>query len=1150
MNRFVRGLITEASPLNFPEDASVLEDNFVLNRDGTRNRRLGMDYETSYVKQNSAYQDTELSGLAINTFSWDNVGEDSTVAFVVIQIGNTLYFHAQEQAAISAVVTGSVVIGTTQSVVFSLTSIDGDLVVATGGQEIYVVSYDGSTFTAETFRLRVRDQWGVEDIVDGKDLYEDNNISLRPDAITDEHLYNLRNQSWGVARKVKERGSTPQDAIKETFSQNNYHKYPSNADLIHEWIRPDPEASKQGETFFAIDYQGKPPYNLPAARGYFIIDALNRGTSRVTEYAANMDKHPELVLDLNDVLPEDSTPNGATSVAEYAGRVFYAGFSGSTTNGDENSPQLANYVLFSQLVGKKSDLGRCYQEGDPSSPEASDIVSTDGGLVRVSGAESILGLVAMARGLFVLASNGVWLIQGGSDFGFTADNFEVVKVSERGPVGQKSVVIVDESLMYWGTDGIYHVSRNEVGQWSAESITQNTIQSYYEAIDTTAKNNVTGVFDSFSRKVRWMYPTSTLVNGQPVTKELVLDTIIGAFYPSTVNNLGGANVPIVVDYIETFEFNNTSVSNFIQEAANGVQVNGDDVVISESLTETGNGSIKYLTLIPVPASTIQYTVSEYHNQAFLDWATEDGSGVDAHAFIYTGEVIAGDSSRDKMIPYLTFHMGYREGEWNASNMPTITSGLEVVYVPTRSWNTNGPSNPYACGHGNSGLLSTASDGRIFCWLEGHYSSQPGNVRDIKYAYSSDFGETWTEYDPKLTFPIYPGWPYTSNVGYISMTVIVDPNSSRLWTHHGTPDHYMSPCYSDDNGASWTRIEESGSTGEVSSRCNGSSLNSAGQMFGAGRSFGGANANDDYGYRWKDAGGDNWNQDDKIRFGNTDTIISNGYNSIEIGGREFVGGSLSQLLEIESYGPDTFTNHGFFPHTSKWSTNDDDQILTASPSRTDVTTVEYYRADISGGIGTATITKHVVQTSFTITTEGSAVIGAANGYYILLVNEYGSSNGTTQVAAFFSIDGINWSAEERITLPTNHTGGPSENRPIHLSYGGAAGWYLTYLGTDNYHRLCRFKVSENNVPVGGSGTGASCLVRSQWDFSNSINSGRWSRQFQAYRSVRQVEKGFDVVTTRNKLRGRGAAVSLYLETEPGKSCDILGWNMALIGHSHV
>ena len=45
---FVKGLITEASPLTYPENASIDEDNMILYRKGNRSRRLGIDFESGY----------------------------------------------------------------------------------------------------------------------------------------------------------------------------------------------------------------------------------------------------------------------------------------------------------------------------------------------------------------------------------------------------------------------------------------------------------------------------------------------------------------------------------------------------------------------------------------------------------------------------------------------------------------------------------------------------------------------------------------------------------------------------------------------------------------------------------------------------------------------------------------------------------------------------------------------------------------------------------------------------------------------------------------------------------------------------------------------------------------------------------------------
>ena len=81
--------------------------------------------------------------------------------------------------------------------------------------------------------------------------------------------------------------------------------------------------------------------------------------------------------------------------------------------------------------------------------------------------------------------------------------------------------------------------------------------------------------------------------------------------------------------------------------------------------------------------------------------------------------------------------------------------------------------------------------------------------------------------------------------------------------------------------------------------------------------------------------------------------------------------------------------------------------------------------------------------------------------------------------------------------------------------------------------------------------SSCLVQSQWEWSNSEVSGRWGREFQAYRQKRayipendndSFDNGFSVVNTKSKLRGKGKVLSLQIKTEPTKDCKLLGWSM--------
>ncbi len=86
---FIRGIITEANPLTFPENASIDEQNFVLQRDGSRLRRLGMDFETNYVLS-SNIANTIFDDLAIHTSEWRNADNNALNNFAVVQIGATL----------------------------------------------------------------------------------------------------------------------------------------------------------------------------------------------------------------------------------------------------------------------------------------------------------------------------------------------------------------------------------------------------------------------------------------------------------------------------------------------------------------------------------------------------------------------------------------------------------------------------------------------------------------------------------------------------------------------------------------------------------------------------------------------------------------------------------------------------------------------------------------------------------------------------------------------------------------------------------------------------------------------------------------------------------------------------------------------------
>jgi len=111
-------------------------------------------------------------------------------------------------------------------------------------------------------------------------------------------------------------------------------------------------------------------------------------------------------------------------------------------------------------------------------------------------------------------------------------------------------------------------------------------------------------------------------------------------------------------------------------------------------------------------------------------------------------------------------------------------------------------------------------------------------------------------------------------------------------------------------------------------------------------------------------------------------------------------------------------------------------------------------------------------------------------------------------------------------------------------------------------IIHFKRTETAYALDGNGNydyvnPSGCFWQYRWEWSDSATSGRWSNQFQAYRLKRHYipssttfDYGFDVVTTKNKMRGKGKAVSFHIESETGKDFHLLGWRIPYTVTSYV
>jgi hypothetical protein len=342
-------------------------------------------------------------------------------------------------------------------------------------------------------------------------------------------------------------------------------------------------------------------------------------------------------------------------VAAAAGRIFYSGAGPSVIDGDENSPNIASFVFFTQTVERTNQLFRCYQDADPSSEHITDLIATDGGFITIPEANRIFKLLSLGDGVLVFAENGVWFIHGG-EVGFTATDFLVKKVTNVGIDSKRAVVDAEGQVYFWGKNGIYAIVTSEVtGLPTAQSLSEQTIQTLYNDIPTPGRRNAVGAYDTAARTVRWLYNDEVTYDGvtdkSDYNKELLFHTKLSAF---TLNKLDNTGDDRIADILATDGTVNSNLNvGVITSSGDNVVSNGLDVVVETNVQARGLSSILYLVVNS--DSTEQITFGSYNSTDFKDWGT-----VDAKGLLITGFTSMGDNQRSKDIKSLSMHFNRTE----------------------------------------------------------------------------------------------------------------------------------------------------------------------------------------------------------------------------------------------------------------------------------------------------------------------------------------------------------------------------------------------------------------------------------------------------------------------------------------------------------
>lgn len=693
----IGGFITEATPLTFPENSAQDIDNCDIELKGDVRRRLGLNEEANgftigqglladrvnlpedggpFSITPAGPQTCPQANLAITAWTWPHPGSVPNLNFIVFQIGNTMIVRNWDAQPVSSPAGILDVLGIsftefqiddpTTGVIFNTTASLGQsipLQAAPGFGHLFFtgphvipfylaldpktlqlsmspVGYDPTNTSYANGRMDIRDFNGVNDGILN---------SVQPPSLSDLHRYNLWNQGWG-------------DNLINTYQSGvPGNTYPSNS---QQWILGI-DASTGNFSATVLAQQDFGTGEAPKGRG--IIHALfgnkdasfagqeyssgNNGTG-TTAYGA---------LSFNGTQDERAT-TGFTTTAFYAGRIWFSG---------AVNPSRPNGIYFSATLQDITDCGIYMQVGDPTAQNFNALLATDGGVIYLTEAGTILKLMAYGSGILVFADNGVWFIYGGTGTGgFTATNYSVEKVSATGLLSPTSLAQSDTSTFYFATNSIQAVTLPETGIVPVVSdVAQTKVFTYYASIPQVARANANGCFDPISKKVFWSWlsaPTYSYPTFQSCYNNmLILDTRTGAFSKySFTDSLTGPyfmngpafpkrtiTTPEVLDYVVT------ATGGGVVTASGG-QV---EVFVEASETTEFLNSVKVCC---IDGSAQALRVMEFYDTSFFDYNTM-GSYVpqDYDSFVQTGQETLQDVQRNKQATWVHAFFNRTETEW-------------------------------------------------------------------------------------------------------------------------------------------------------------------------------------------------------------------------------------------------------------------------------------------------------------------------------------------------------------------------------------------------------------------------------------------------------------------------------------------------------
>jgi hypothetical protein len=713
-NNFTKGLITESTGLNFPENAATSTDNCTYTLIGDVTRRQGID-----VEFNATYVPINSRNKAYNSYKWNNAGGDGNTQVVVVQTGTDLQFFRSSTSTPSTGIARQIL--TTLSILPYATGVTPDPGIsecqfADGNGYLFVYhpncdpffcTYSNGGITLNRITVNIRDFSGTNESVA---------VNLRPTSLTNDHLYNLTNQGWTsgspwlahtLTSWIIQRGMaitlTVESGLAVTLG-DIVGLYNNTGPVFPNFIPQGTQLAGGNVTAYSGTsmtilvtgitdaYTGQSvsssyisPYNhgfidtWKTAIGnypsnadvwWYFKDSANAFNPAITSGTVtfNSGPAPKGHYILNAFVQNRSVSSGISGLTTittsnrprtgtwFQGRVWYTGVDGSQiASGDANFYTWTENIYFSQVVTDPSQFGQCYQTNDPTAETLFGLLPTDGGIINIPGSGSIYKLFSLQNALLVFAANGIWYITGSQGIGFAANDYTIVKLSAVSCISSTSFVDVNGMPYFWNEEGIYAVEPAKQGTSLLSSpLHVNPLEVVPLTIGTilTFYNSIPPESKRYARGA--YHP---------------LDYVIQWTFRSTSD---GDSVAQRYQYDRILNFNTSNKAFYPYTVTGTPKINGIIYVSYPPTSTTPEPSFKYITTVN---NTL--TFSDEHDTSYVDWFSFDNVGTNYDSFFITGYKLRGKAIMKFQPQYIQVFSktngaasGYQiQGIWNYANDP-------------------------------------------------------------------------------------------------------------------------------------------------------------------------------------------------------------------------------------------------------------------------------------------------------------------------------------------------------------------------------------------------------------------------------------------------------------------------------------------------